>query len=703
MADVTVHPECPFSEETFNLLAQLEPDFDIAHEAEFKKYVEQPLQQLCRQVAAQLPNEIIKRLELKVKRSQNFSNEICCLGSFYDEITMLDLKNNFAQLFIYIDSNWLIFGLLIPDETNDKERFIENVKTNFNKEIIFQNTCLPDNCELHFSSSGKSLDPINRLGEWLKLLTRKNSSTKNIEASVFLQPNQVLLYSSEQLASQIKQTFESLFILFLTANFDDPIDEIRHYLNSHNNTLAERYLERGISNYREDNYQSSIEEFDKAIEQAPNLADAYSYRGQAKAELGDIEGAISDYNQLLLIQPKNSEAYYNRGNAYHKLKDYDTAIQDYNQALNINPNFALAHYHRGLTYLALENQERAIEDLCRAVELFEQEKDMDKSEEAQSILKAIQPNYSEPLFTEICQSVRDQGLRISQSTLRRYHLALKSRKFVILSGISGTGKTWLTKAYANAVEAEYLLVPVAPNWMTNEDLLGYLSPLDNKYHDTDFSTFLEKAEEEYQQAQVEKRTPKPYHLVLDEMNLARVEYYFAKFLSVMEVRMREGVAQIKLAPDKQVLLTPNLYFIGTVNVDETTHSFADKVYDRAQLIELEAPRQDLYEHLGDVPYREILMKIWDEVHTIAPFAFRVLDEIKTYVEEAEALDVSWQDALDEQLLQKILPKFKGTDDRVGKALKAFVNIADEKGFTLSHEKATKMLETFNQHGFTSYF
>ncbi|MEQ9372674.1 MAG: tetratricopeptide repeat protein [Coleofasciculus chthonoplastes F3-SA18-01] len=702
MADVTVHPECPFSEETFNLLAQLDQDFYIAHEAEFKKYVEQPLQKLCRQVAAQLPNEIIKRLELKVEAFQDSSNKIC-LGIFYDEITRLDLKNDFAQLFIYIDSNRLIFGLLIPDETNGKKRFIENLKTSFNKEIIFQNTSLPDNCELHFSSSGKSLDPINPLGEWLKLLTRQNSRTKDIQASVHLEPNEVLLYSSEQLASQIKQTFESLFILFLTANFDDPIDEIRHYLNSNNNTSAERYLERGIIHYRENNYQRSIKRFNTAIERAPNLADAYSYRGQAKAELGDIEGAISDYNQLLLIQPKNSEAYYNRGNAYHKLKDYDTAIQDYNQALNINSNFALAHYHRGLTYLALENQERAIEDLCRAVELFEQEKDMDKSEEAQSILQTIQLDYSEPSFTEICQSVRYQGLRISESTLRRYHLALKSRKFVILSGISGTGKTWLTKAYADAVEAEYLLVPVAPNWMTNEDLLGYLSPIDNKYHDTDFSTFLEKAEAEYQQAQVEKRTPKPYHLVLDEMNLARVEYYFAKFLSVMEVRMREGVAQIQLAPDKQVLLTPNLYFIGTVNVDETTHSFADKVYDRAQLIELEAPRQDLYEHLGDVPYREILMKIWDEVHTVAPFAFRVIDEIKTYVEEAEALNVSWQNALDEQLLQKILPKFKGTDDRVGVALQAFVDIVNDKDFPLSHKKATKMLETFNQHGFTSYF
>ncbi|MEQ8536461.1 MAG: hypothetical protein RIB93_03205 [Coleofasciculus sp. D1-CHI-01] len=74
MADVTVHPECPFSEETFNLLAPPEQDFCIPHKAEFKKYVEQPVQKLCRQVAAQLPNQIIKRLELKVEVSQNSYN-----------------------------------------------------------------------------------------------------------------------------------------------------------------------------------------------------------------------------------------------------------------------------------------------------------------------------------------------------------------------------------------------------------------------------------------------------------------------------------------------------------------------------------------------------------------------------------------------------------------------------------------------------
>ncbi len=312
-------------------------------------------------------------------------------------------------------------------------------------------------------------------------------------------------------------------------------------------------------------------------------------------------------------------------------------------------------------------------------------------------------DYIEPDFSEIYKKICSEKLIISEITLRRYHLSLKIRKFVILSGISGTGKTWLTKVYAEVIGAKYLLVPVAPNWNTNEDLLGYLNPINGTYHHTEFSRFLESASEEYKQAELDHRIPQPYHVVLDEMNLARVEYYFAKFLSLMEVRMREGITKIEIEPGKEVLLPPNFYFIGTVNVDETTHGFADKIYDRAQMIELEFKREDLKNFLDDVPYQETLMEIWDAIHEVAPFAFRVLDEIKNYIQEAETLNVQWKEALDEQLLQKILPKFKGADGKLEEALDKFMKIAEDNNFNLSHTKSLKMFETLKKYGFTSYF
>jgi 5-methylcytosine-specific restriction endonuclease McrBC GTP-binding regulatory subunit McrB len=190
-------------------------------------------------------------------------------------------------------------------------------------------------------------------------------------------------------------------------------------------------------------------------------------------------------------------------------------------------------------------------------------------------------------------------------------------------------------------------------------------------------------------------------VTLDEMNLARVEHYFARFLSGLEVRVRKGTAMLELAPGKTTEVTPNLRFTGTVNVDETTHGFADKVYDRAQLLELRVPREAVEDHLEDVPYQRLLVDIWDAVDDVAPFAFRVIDEIRDYVGASEAEREGWEEALDEQILQKVLPKVKGTDQRTGPALEKLIEIAGET-LPLTREKAARMHGSFQQFGFASY-
>jgi hypothetical protein len=320
--------------------------------------------------------------------------------------------------------------------------------------------------------------------------------------------------------------------------------------------------------------------------------------------------------------------------------------------------------------------------------------------EAPPVVTAV-PDYEEPSFEVISARVSESGLVIDEQTLRRYHLSLKTRKFVILSGVSGTGKTWLTKVYSDAVGAVYRQVEVAPNWNTNEDLLGYLSPIDGKYHDTEFSLFLRSAAAEYARAEGTGKRSTPYHLVLDEMNLARVEYYFAKFLSLMEVRMREGVTTVEMG-EEDVALTPNLFFIGTVNIDETTHGFADKVYDRAQLVEIVASRESLASKLEGEAFGDVLMQVWDAVQEVAPFAYRVIEEMKRYIEEAGTLGVSWQQALDEQILQKVLPKLKGADYRVEVALGRIESLGEEQ-YPLAVGKVRKMRYGYKENGFVSYF
>ncbi|MHC0037942.1 McrB family protein [Pseudoneobacillus sp. C159] len=311
--------------------------------------------------------------------------------------------------------------------------------------------------------------------------------------------------------------------------------------------------------------------------------------------------------------------------------------------------------------------------------------------------------YVEPHWADIFARIQSKGMKVSERMLQRYHLSLKTRGFVVLSGISGTGKTWLTENYANAVEAQYLLVPVAPNWMTNEDLLGYYNPVEGAYKHTEVSEFIAEAEKAYIESIASGVKPEPFHLVLDEMNLARVEYYFSKFLSLMETRARGELAYLELAPDHSMLLPPNLVVIGTVNIDETTHGFADKVYDRAQLIEMTVEAADIYEHIGNVPYRAILMDLWRKLCYIAPFSYRVIDEIKSYVSLSSGVGLTWEEALDDQIVQKILPKIKGTSQETGVVLEELLDIVAVERFPISHEKITKMNKGYKAYGITSYF
>ncbi len=307
------------------------------------------------------------------------------------------------------------------------------------------------------------------------------------------------------------------------------------------------------------------------------------------------------------------------------------------------------------------------------------------------------------VYEELIQRFRADNptFRISDDVIRRYHLAMSTRGFVILCGPSGTGKTWLAQAYSNVIGARQKLVAVDPSWSSNEDLLGYLSPLDGFYHHTPFSEFVADSAREWNASNQAGRVAREFHVILDEMNLARVEHYFSRFLSSMEVRSREGIARLDLAPGHTVELTPNLKFAGTVNIDETTHGFADKVYDRAQILELPLPREQVAAHMEGYPWAATVLEIWDTLVEVAPFGFRVLDEINAYVIAATEIGIDPAFALDEQLVQKVLPRMRG-DASAGPAIDAFIGLTDGR-YALANAKARAMRAELQAHGFVSYF
>ena len=312
-------------------------------------------------------------------------------------------------------------------------------------------------------------------------------------------------------------------------------------------------------------------------------------------------------------------------------------------------------------------------------------------------------SMSKPSTVEILKHIQAEGMRIDEVTLKRYITSLDTRGFLILAGPSGTGKTWLTRLYATAIGAKHQLVPVAPNWAANEDLLGYFNPIEGEFHATTFLQFVDQAAEQW-----DKRGPdaQEFHLVLDEMNLARIEHYFSLFLSLMEVRRGNEVPSDRLPGGRLVRVPPNLKFIGTVNIDETTHGFADKVFDRAQLLELsidfESAKEHIEQRLGNRACTAVLLDLWKAMEPAHPVGFRVLDDIADYIERSEKDSTHWRVALDQQIVSKLLPKLRGVDPEVAEALRNVRKLVDED-FPLAKDKSEIMWRRYEATDVVSYF
>ncbi len=257
----------------------------------------------------------------------------------------------------------------------------------------------------------------------------------------------------------------------------------------------------------------------------------------------------------------------------------------------------------------------------------------------------------------IHQALTRQGMQISSSFLRRYHLALQSASMVILAGRSGIGKSWLSQAYAQAVGAKYLLVPVAPNWVSPEDFLGYYNAISDRLQSSAATEFIQEAYHHWRRAQHQQTPAQAYHLTLDEINLARIEYYLAPLLSILELRRRGEPARLQLADGSFLWLPPNLYLVGTLNQDPYAAVISDKVYDRCHLLEFDFELKSLSQLIpGEAGH--FLDQIQEPLLQLCPLGYRSLEDMAQYLSLALELEISWQSALDEALVQKCFSRLE---------------------------------------------
>lgn len=343
----------------------------------------------------------------------------------------------------------------------------------------------------------------------------------------------------------------------------------------------------------------------------------------------------------------------------------------------------------------------------------------------------------EPPIEVIIERIRARRLTLSERIIRAYHIALRTRPLVVLTGISGAGKTRLTRLYADALAGDhlapgqenerYLLVAVQPDWHSARDLLGYYNAITGKYHPTPFLRFLQRAAAD---------PTARYFVCLDEMNLARPEYYLAPILSAMEtddrlIDLGAPTATVETVTGETLTnplrLPPNVVIIGTVNVDESAHALSDKLLDRANVIELtdidlEGFRAAYPGTINDAIWR-MIVQVHDRVaYAGQPFGYRVLSEILHYIEQSQGI-LTPQQALDLQIKQKVLPKLRGDDTpRLRRALtellelllgaphsdwKRAAQVASEAiaaaPFPESAEKVRRMLERLDVDGYTDFY
>ncbi|MCT2196125.1 DUF3578 domain-containing protein [Paenibacillus sp. p3-SID1389] len=430
----------------------------------------------------------------------------------------------------------------------------------------------------------------------------------------------------------------------------------------------------------------------------------------------------------------------------------------------------------------IPSDEQLIADLEQLMTTYqayvERKLQTDQIEDPEFPLETVEENMDDEAvrghLDRIQSYIQNKGFAYPTGLIENFYLSLKTKPFVILAGVSGTGKTKLIKLFAEALGAtsengQFTLIPVRPDWSDPSDLIGY-SDLSGKFRPGRVTEVLLEA----------SRNPsKPYFICLDEMNLARVEHYFSDMLSILETQeWRDG--RIATAPiihsssfvqdeDQEVYgnlsIPENVYLIGTVNMDETTHPFSKKVLDRANTIEFNDIFLDQFpdEELGAGPRPEAtpnrflrsdylqlvdaynadskdlissttekLMKInsiLEEIH--AHVGFRIRDAVCFYMLYNQRFGLLAEDeAFDHQLLQKILPRIQGSSASIRRVLLNLMRECVDSSFTVneyledttslfegdklkplldrakylrSARKIASMLRRLEEDGFTSYW
>lgn len=292
-----------------------------------------------------------------------------------------------------------------------------------------------------------------------------------------------------------------------------------------------------------------------------------------------------------------------------------------------------------------------------------------------------------------------KNLFYSEKDIRSFIANLATSKIMVLQGMSGTGKTSIALAFEDFIGNQTTVIAVQPMWKERSDLIGYFNEFTKKFNETPLLKELYRSNYDNQ----------IYIIVLDEVNIARIEYYFAEFLSLLEYpnedqRTLEITNDSWLRDPKKIIngrlkIGNNVYFIGTANNDESTFAISDKVYDRAMIINLDkkaskfesVPQERVrisnenFENLvktalNEYPNDKKIDKWIREIdallkeHFSINFGNRMVNQIKKYIPIFVSCGGNELEAFDDFVAKKILRKLDNKDAlKLNSAITPFVD------------------------------